>query len=103
MWKNIILGPELFKLDEELIFELSPSIPSSWFREDGTIEFKLFSKIKGIYYTKDHQSSDEKRMTVEKYKLIYDNETVMVEGPVVKGISAYDIRACKVKEIHVYL
>ncbi len=60
MWKNIILGPELFKLDEELIFELSPSIPSSWFREDGTIEFKLFSKIKGIYYTKDHQSSDEK-------------------------------------------
>ncbi len=42
MWKNIILGPELFKLDEELIFELSPSIPSSWFREDGTIEFKTF-------------------------------------------------------------
>ena len=103
MWRYMFLGHHLFSLENnELVFELSPKIPASFF-EDGTVEVKLFNKTTIIYHLEGNLDTYNKDSRISRMTLHSETDTYEVLGSKVYGKWTKDIRDGHVFKINVYI
>lgn len=103
MWRYMFFGKQLFKFEDgELIFELSPKLNQSLFKE-GLVEVKLFNKTQVIYHLESACDTYDPKTYVSHMTLHKANETLEVNGSQVKGVWTKDIRNGNVYKINVYL
>lgn len=100
MWKIMFFGETLFKYkNEELIFELSPTIPDYLIGNKNRITSTLFSEIEVTYEIKDKKELIPGDYNVTQYELIKDFKTTTVEK--VTGNLAEKIRNKEFDKIRV--
>jgi hypothetical protein len=103
MWRYMFLGEKLFKDEQgELIFELAPKLPASWFK-DGKISVNLFKNTVVTYHNEDHINTYDQNAEIYKMTLEKKNEIVEVNDHKVIGKWTRDIREGYVYKINVYI
>ncbi len=103
MWRYMFFGDHLFKVeDDQLIFELSPKLPKSWFK-DQKIEVKLFNQTQIIYHINGDFNTYDEGVRIEKMTLHKPDGVCEVEGSKVIGKWTKDIRDGLVFKINVYI
>jgi hypothetical protein len=105
MWKRMIFGPSLFSLkDGNLAFQIKPFLTKDFFI-NGKIESRLFSDIQVTILYLGHLPTFDSRIQVAYYevKVKSIDQIQRVDGPVIQGDLAQQIRDKLVTEIRVFL
>lgn len=105
MWKRMIFGPSLFSLkDGNLAFQIKPLLTKDFFN-NGKIESRLFSDIQVTILYQGHLPTFDSRIKVAYYevKLKSIDQIQRVDGPVIQGDLAQQIRDKLVTDIRVFL
>lgn len=114
MWTLMMIGPTPFFINKEthvLEMQLAPAIPAWLFREDTStskadhryrVEFKLFTSIKVVYYSKELK--DMFGVSARKYSIgLLDGSVIKVDGPTIPNEQAIMIRRVVfIDYIHAY-
>lgn len=108
MWKIMFIGDKPFDYNpenEQLKFCLRPTLPKWLFKEDGTISFTLFSKIKVTYHNISGRDAFYKDgVKPVRYHIRYENgQELVVDEHAIVGEVARDIRNKRVNHIIVDL
>jgi hypothetical protein len=105
MWKRMIFGRSLFFLqDDKLSFQIKPLLTKDFFI-NGKIESRLFSDIQVTILYQGHLPTFDSRIKVAYYevKLKSIDQIQRVDGPVIQGNLAQQIRDKLVTDIRVFL
>ena len=105
MWKRMIFGPSLFFLkDGNLAFQIKPFLTKDFFI-NGKIESRLFSDIQVTILYLGHLPTFDSRIKVAYYevKVKSIDQIQRVDGPVIQGDLAQQIRDKLVTDIRVFL
>lgn len=114
IWTLMMIGPSPFIINDDtglLEMQLMPALPSWLFQEDNDasklehkyyIEFKLFTSIQVVYFTKEPK--DLFGDSPNRYKIgLRDGSTNIVDGPRIQSDIALKIRSgVFVDHIHAY-
>ncbi len=106
IWFIMMAGKDVFTYtDGDLGLTLKPILPGWMFDTDGKISFRFLGSTMVNYFNPDRKNTfGENNVKPVKYVLNYkDNTSLEVEGEIVNGSLAHDIRDCKVANIQVYL
>lgn len=106
MWRIIMTGEKLFSYDnEELKFTLSPILPKNFFNENNMVSATLLGKIELIYINKNRKNTFgiNKGVVQEIFITKYNGETIKVNGNIVIGELAKEIRSGDVIKIEAYI
>lgn len=108
MWKIMFIGDKPFDYNpenEQLKFCLQPTLPKWLFKENGTISFTLFSKIKVTYHNISGRDAFYKDgVKPVRYHIRYENgQELVVDEHEIVGEVARDIRNKRVNHIIVDL
>lgn len=103
IWSVMMYGGKPFSYkDGKLILKFSPVIPGWLFKSDNTLSFNFLGNIKVIYHIFKAQET-YKGCSIEKIKLLYGNgREEVIEGGVIKGDKAEDVRNRLIKNIDIY-
>ncbi len=103
MWRYMFIGDNLFTLEDgQLVFELSPKLPKSFFK-DGVVETRLFNQTTIIYHLIDDVDTYDSEAYIDKMTLHTESEVCEVKGSKVQGKWTKDIRNGNVFKINVYI
>ena len=105
MWKRMIFGPSLFSLKgDNLAFQIKPLLTKDFFI-NGKIESRLFSDIQVTILYQGHLPTFDSRIKVSYYevKVKSIDQIQRVDGPVIQGYLAHQIRDKLVTYIRVFL
>jgi hypothetical protein len=103
MWRYMFLGNHLFTLeDEQLVFELSPKLPKSYFK-DGNVSVQLFNKTTIVYHLESGSDTYRADSRISRMILHTATETCEIIGSKVYGKWTKDIRDGHVFKINVYI
>lgn len=106
MWFAMFVGQKPFGyVDQTLTFELVPKLPSWLFDQEGCVQFRLFNRV-DVTYDNIERKNTYGTSGVKPVKYICtlaDDEQLIVEGSVISGSLAEQIRAGEVKAIQVQL
>ncbi len=101
MWKNMMIGKEIFTLDNnQLVFNMNPILKDDFFNDNDEVEFTLLGEIKVKYYNPSRKSTYKNGKVKEIVLKYTDGKEVKFEGNKVVGDFAKDIRNLEVKEIY---
>ncbi|MCF0149230.1 MAG: hypothetical protein HUJ77_12640, partial [Clostridium sp.] len=106
MWRIIMTGEKLFSYDDKgLKFTLSPILQKEFFDSNNRIETTLLGRIELIYINRNRKNTFGTNKGILKELLITkDNgEVIKVNGNVVKGELAKEIREGSVIRIQAYI
>jgi hypothetical protein len=96
----MFLGKTPFTFNEVLEFRVEPKLPLSFFK-DGLVRLRFLSTIDITIHNEKQQDTFNQK--VVKYELVSSKEKVTIQGDVIKGDIAHQIRDQKFDAIHVYL
>ncbi|GAA4080912.1 hypothetical protein [Amphibacillus indicireducens] len=106
MWFSMFVGQKPFSFDDQVLsFELSPKLPSWLFDQNGQVQFKLFSQI-DVTYENIERKDTYGTLGVKPVKytcLLANKKKISIDGSVISGDLAEQIRAKEVQSIHVQL
>ena len=103
MWRYMFLGNHLFTLeDEQLVFELSPKLPKSYFK-DGIVSVQLFNKTTIVYHLESGSDTYRADSRISRMIIHTATETCEIIGSKVYGKWTKDIRDGHVFKINVYI
>jgi hypothetical protein len=103
MWYNMMTGGQPFKmLDGNLMLQLEPTIPASYFKDDKTISFTFLQDIEVTYVNPDLVDT-YRNAAVAKYELSDGEETVLIDGAYINGKYAAKIREGLYTNIKAYI
>ena len=105
MWELMMNGAKLFSVqDGELVFTLSPAIPSYLVGEDGVVEATLFGKTHIRYQFGAKRDIIPGEYQIRRFVLVKEDGTeISCEGAYVRGDVAELVRDGKIAEIRVEL
>jgi len=103
MWVCMFSGPNPFKVgsNNELSLQLEPALAGWLFKSDGTASFKFLGTTTVTYH--NPQKLDTWKLEIKSLAITYkDGSIVNVDGSVIAGASAKDIRDANVVSIDVF-
>jgi hypothetical protein len=103
IWYIMMTGGQPFLLkDGNLVLQLEPKLPKSYFMEDKTVRFTFMKDIEVTYVNEDLVDT-YKEGSVVKYELVNHEEKVLIDGAYINGKYAAKIRDGLYKKIKVYI
>lgn len=106
MWVLMFIGDTPFKWEnEELTFKLSPKLNKDFFKEDGSLEFKLFGET-DVHYQNSRKMNTygENAVKPVSYHMYYkDDSEKIIESHYLENQEAKDLRNKRVKKMDVIL
>lgn len=106
MWITMMAGKHVFRVSEgELQLRLSPSLPGWLFDDQGQVSFKFLGRTEVTYHNPEKrdtfgpQAATIRSITVHKN----DGKTLRVDGSVIAGGLAEDIRSGNAKKMDIEL
>ncbi|MEF2967620.1 cellobiose phosphorylase [Paenibacillus sp. M1] len=106
MWITMMAGKQIFRfIDGELRLGFNPSLPGWLFDEQGELSFRFLGKTEVTYYNPDKRDTYGKgAVSIAKMMLrMADGSDVIVDGPVIKGVLAEEVRSGGVERIRIEL
>lgn len=106
MWRIIMTGEKLFSYNNgELEFTLSPILQSDFFDENNMVSTTLLGKIELIYINNSRKNTFgiDKGIVEEIIITKLNGEVTKVNGNIVKGHIAKEIRNGNIKKIQAYI
>ncbi|MBY9079135.1 cellobiose phosphorylase [Paenibacillus sp. HN-1] len=107
MWSLMMAGSRPFRLsaDGDLVLELAPALPGWLFRDDGRLSFRFLGSVNVTYINERRADTFGENRAVIRRISVKDGSgnTVNVEGGVLSGRLAEDIRAGRYTELEAVL
>lgn len=104
MWLCMFSGPKPFVMNndtKELTLKLEPALAGWLFKADGTASFNFLGTIHVTYH--NPKKDDTWKTTITKSEITYtDGSVVKVDGAIISGSSAVDIRDGKVASLDLF-
>ncbi|AIQ65633.1 cellobiose phosphorylase [Paenibacillus stellifer] len=107
MWSLMMAGSRPFRLsgDGDLVLELAPALPGWLFKDDGRLSFRFLGSVRVTYLNERRADTFGENCAAIRRISVKDGagNTLTVEGSVLSGKLAEDIRAGRYTELEVVL